>query len=109
MGGPPAASPMSTPQNKTGLQAAGMTNLHVAVNMLEQALPAFGAESEQGEAIIKCLSVLRKHVAKKDTSDLVPAEVLQMVSQLPQMGGGSDIQRMITQQMKQPQAPPKAA
>jgi hypothetical protein len=109
MGGPPAGAPLASPQNKTGLQAAGTTNLHVAVNMLEEALPAFGSESEQGETIIKCLNLLRKHVAKKDTSDLIPAEVLQMVSRLPQMGGGTDIQRQIMQQLRQPQQPPKAA
>jgi hypothetical protein len=85
-----------------------MTNLHIAVNMLEQALPAFGSESEQGAAILKCLSTLSKFVAKKDNTDLVPAEVMQMVSQLPQMGGGTQMQRQIMQQMRAQQAPPQA-
>jgi hypothetical protein len=109
MGGPPKAAPLSTPQPKAGLQAAGLTNMHIAVNMLEEALPAFGSESEEGKTILKCLSMLARHVGKKDNSDLVPAEVMQMVSRLPQMGGGTDVQRQIMQQLRQPQPPPKAA
>lgn len=105
----PAAAPMSTPQSKKGLQAAAQTNVHIAVNMLEEALPAFGSESPEGQAIIKVLGSLAKLVGKRDTSDLVPAEVLQMVRRLPQMGGGTDVQRQIMQQMSQKQAPPTAA
>jgi hypothetical protein len=106
MGGPPRGSPMSTPQNKAGLQAAGLVNIHISVNMLEAALPAFGSESPEGKDILRCLSILGKHIAKKDNSDLVPAEVMQMVSRLPQMGGGTAVQRQIMQQMQQQQQKP---
>lgn len=109
MGGPPRAAPLSQPQNKSGLQAAALTNMHIAVNMLEEALPAFGSESPEGQTILDCLRKLAKHVGKKDTSDLVPAEVMQMVSRLPQMGGGTDVQRKIMQQLQGPQQAPKAA
>src|SRR6266404_491996 len=108
-GQPPAAAPMSGPQEKKGLKAAAATNVHIAVNMLEEALGAFGSESPEGEKILKALSGLRGLVAKRDTSDLVPAEVLQMVRRLPQMGGGTNVQRQIMQQMKQPQQAPQAA
>lgn len=104
----PAAAPLSSPQKKKGLQAAGLTNVHIAVNMLEEALPAFGSESDEGADILKALNILRKHIQKKDHSDLVPAEVLQMVSRLPQMGGGTQVQQQILQQLKQRQPPPAA-
>jgi hypothetical protein len=105
----PAAAPMSTPQDKKGLVAAAHTNLHIATNMLEEALPAFGSESPEGQKIISALKILGGLMGKRDTSDLVPAEVLQMVRRLPQMGGGTDVQRQIMQQMQQKQPAPQAA
>lgn len=103
------AAPLSGPQEKKGLKVAGMTNVHIAVNMLEEALPAFGSESDEGSDILKALSILRKHVGKRDSSDLVPAEVLHMVRRLPQFGGGTDVQKQILQQMRGPQPAPQAA
>jgi hypothetical protein len=105
----PAAAPISSPQKKEGLKAAAHTNIHIAVNMLEEALPAFGSESAEGQKIIGALKTLGGLVAKRDESDLVPAEVLQMVRQLPQMGGGTDVQRQILQQMQQGQQKPQQA
>jgi hypothetical protein len=104
--GGPAASPMSKPQDKRGLKAAAQTNIHIAVNMLEEALPAFGSESQEGGKILSALKSLSGMVAKHDTSDLVPAEILQMVKRLPQMGGGTNIQQQIMKQMAQAKAQP---
>jgi hypothetical protein len=108
-GQPPGAAPMSGPQDKKGLKAAAATNVHIAVNMLEEALPAFGSESPEGSKILAALKSLSSLVAKRDSSDLVPAEVLQMVRRLPQMGGGTNVQRQILQQMAGKQPPPQAA
>jgi hypothetical protein len=105
----PGAAPMSSPQDKRGVKAAAHTNLHIAVNMLEEALPAFGSESEEGSNIIKALNILAKMIAKKDTSDLVPAEVLQMVRRLPQMGGGTAVQQQIMKLMQQAKQQPAPA
>jgi len=105
----PAAAPMSTPQDKRGVKAAAMTNLHIAVNMLEEAIGAFGSESKEGGAILKALNGLAPLLAKKDTSDLVPAEILQMVKQLPQMGGGTQVQQAIMKQMQQAKPQPAPA
>jgi hypothetical protein len=96
---------MPKPHPKEGLKAAAQTNVHIAANMLEEALGAYGSESTEGAAILKALSAIRSLIAKRDSSDLVPAELLHMVSQLPQAGGGTDIQKMIRQQMMQPQRP----
>jgi hypothetical protein len=99
----PAAAPVSKPQDKKGLKTAAMTNIHIAANMLEEALPAFGSESEEGQKILSALKVIGPLLAKRDSSDLVPAEVLQMVKSLPQMGGGSDVMKQLMQQMQKPQ------
>lgn len=110
MGGQaPGAAPMSSPQEKKGLKAAAATNVHIAVNMLEEALPAFGSESAEGGKILAALKSLSSMVAKRDTSDLVPAEILQMVRRMPQMGGGTQVQQQILKQMQGQGQPAPAA
>jgi hypothetical protein len=109
MGGPgqsPAAAPMSKPQDKRGLKAAAQTNVHMAINLLEEALPRFGSESQEGGKIIAALKTLGTIIAKKDTSDLVPAEIQQLFQQLPQAGGGTQVQQMIRKMMQQQKAQP---
>ena len=97
---------MSTPQDKRGVKAVAQTNIHIAVNMLEEALPAFGSESPEGDKILKALKMLGSMVAKKDSSDLVPAEILQMVRRMPQMGGGTSAQQAIMKQLSQAKQQP---
>jgi hypothetical protein len=102
---------MSKPQDKRGLKAAAATNLHIATNMIEEALPRYGSESPEGQKLIKALGILGSIIGKqKDNSDLVPAEVLALNKNLPQMGGGTEIQQQIQKMMMQqkPQPPPAA-
>ena len=94
---------MATPQDKDGRKAAALTNVKIAVHMLEEALPIFDSESKEGAKIMSVLKALGPMVAGGDTSDLVPAEVMQMVQNLPQQGGGTDVQRQIMQMMRQGQ------
>jgi hypothetical protein len=102
-GAKPGASPTPQGQDKKGLKAAAMSNIHIAQNMMEQALTAFEPHDPEYKMILKCLTSMAPHAGKNDSSDLVPAEVMKMVGQLPQMGGGTDVQKMILQQMKQGQ------
>ena len=102
----PAGAPVSQPQDKRGTQAAALTNVQIAVSMLEQALS--GLDTEHKQAILKALQALNGVVAKKDSSDLVPAEIMQMVRGMPQMGGGTDLQQQILAQMRQPSRPQAA-
>ena len=99
----PSGSPTSQPQDKRGLKASALANVTIMQNLAEQALQAFQPSDPEYKALLKCLTVLEPLAAKHDASDLVPASVMQMVGQLPQMGGGSDVQRMIMQQMQKPQ------
>ena len=102
----PSGSPTAQPQDKRGLQAAAMANVTIMQNLAEQALTAFEPGDPIYKALLKCLNTLEPIAAKHDASDLVPASVMQMVGQLPQMGGGTDVQRMIMQQMQKPQGQP---
>jgi hypothetical protein len=45
---PPMASPMSTPEPKMGNKEAALINISMAIDLLEQSLPAFGSVSEEG-------------------------------------------------------------
>jgi hypothetical protein len=115
MGGPagsqgqaPGGSPTPQPQDKRGLKSAAMSNLHIAQNMLEQALTAFHPGDPEYKVILKCLTSMAPLAGRRDATDLVPAEVMRMVGQMPQMGGGTDVQRMIMQQMNKPPQPAPA-
>ena len=44
---PPMASPMSTPEPKMGSKEAALINISMAMDLLEQSLPAFGSESAE--------------------------------------------------------------
>jgi hypothetical protein len=97
---PPQASPLSQPQDKRGKETAALTNVQIAISLLEQAISTLGSGSEHGKAVLKALNTLGPLAVKKDTSDLVPAEIMQMVRSLPQAGGGTDIQKQLLAQMK---------
>ena len=108
---PPMGSPMSTPEPKMGSKAAANINIQMAMDLLEQSLPALGSETEEGQQIMKSLSSLHKMFGKRETKnrELMPAEILQMIQTLPQEGGASPEQRSIAQApvpgMQQPPLP----
>jgi len=88
---PPMAAPMSTPEPKMGNKEGAMINLSMAMDLIEQALPAFGSESPEG---MKALQVLRSLSGilggkKEKTKELQNAEIMQMLQNLPQAGGAT--------------------
>jgi hypothetical protein len=87
----PMAAPMSTPEPKMGSREGAMINISMAMDLIEQALPAFGSESPEGQ---KALSVLRQLSGvlggkKEKTKELQNAEIMQMLQNLPQAGGAT--------------------
>lgn len=102
---PPAAAPFATPQEKRGQKATALANVHIALTLLEQAIPDLGSDTPEGMAVIKATQGLAKLAGDHDNSDLVPAEIMQMVKQMPQMGGGTPIQQELMRQMAQANAP----
>lgn len=108
--GAPMGSSMVTPQPKKGLDAAARTNVHIAMNMLEQALPHFGSESEDGEIILKVLTKLAAKFGKSDDQELVPAQIMQLMRNEPSMGGMTPQMQAMQQggqQQGQPGMPPQ--
>lgn len=88
---PPMASPMSTPEPKMGNREAAMINLAMAMDLLEQALPALGSETEEGQKILGAIRTMTGVIGpkKSKTNELQPAEIMQMLQTLPQAGGAT--------------------
>jgi hypothetical protein len=84
---------MSTPQPAQGEKQSAMVNVSLAMDLLEQTLAAFGSESDEGRAVLACLSGLSKMFGqqKPKAEGLVPAELMQLFQSLPQAGGASPV------------------
>ena len=83
------ASPMSTPEKQQGTREAAMINVSIALDLLDQSLPALGAESEEGQAILEASRKLGGLLGGKrnQTGELQQSEILQMLQTLPKAGG----------------------
>jgi len=93
-GGPadsPMAAPMATPEPKMGNKEAAMVNLGMALDLIEQSLPALGSESAEGKMAIAALRSLSGVLGAKkaSTNELQQAEIMQLLGALPQAGGGA--------------------
>jgi hypothetical protein len=97
----PSATPMAAPQKSEGKEEIATLHVHIAMNMLEQALGPFGSESPEGKVILSTLQALAKKFGENDTADLMPAEIKSMVGAMPQAGGGSPQQQQIQQMLAQ--------
>lgn len=97
-GGAPVGAPMTTPQPNAGEQQAAMVDISMAFDLLEKSLGSFGTETPQGQAIHKALGMLNKEFGEKreKAKPLVPAELMQLMSGLPQAGGGSPEMKSMT-------------
>jgi len=88
---PPMASPMSTPEPKMGNREAAMINIGMAMDLLEQSLPAVGSESDEGRKILAAIRTMTDILGprKGKTGELQQSEILQMLQTLPQAGGAT--------------------
>lgn len=88
---PPMSAPMSTPEPKMGNKEGALINLGLAMDLIEQALPALGSESPEGMKVLSALRTLTGVVGgKKDSvNELKQSEILQMLQALPQAGGAT--------------------
>lgn len=96
---PPIAAPMSTPEPKMGSREAAMINIGMALDLIEQSLPALGSDSEEGQKALDAIRVLNGVMGprKGKTNELQQAEILQMLQSLPQAGGATPEGRAIAQ------------
>lgn len=113
----PMTDPLSTPEPKYGQKEAALINVSMALDLIEQALPAIGSETPEGKKLMSALSSLTGLLGPKKarTGELQQAEILQLMQNLPQAGGGTPGSKMISQSppnlglMNQPPAPPAGA
>ena len=96
---PPMASPMSTPEPKMGSKEAAMINIGMAMDLIEQSLPALGSESEEGQKALAAIRSLTGVMGprKNKTNELQQSEILQMLQTLPQAGGATPEGRAMAQ------------
>lgn len=83
---PPVSSPMSTPQPNEGEKQGAMTQVQMAMDILERSLPAFGSESEEGSTVIDALAKLGKRFGgaqRAKSKEMMPSEIMNMVASLP--------------------------
>ena len=101
---PPMASPMSTPEPKMGNREAGLINISMAMDLLEQVLPAFGSESAEGQKVLGAIRTLTGLIGAKKakTNELQPTEIMQMLQTLPQAGGATAEGKAMAQAPKIP-------
>lgn len=89
-GNAPQAAPMATPEAPEGLREAAKVDVMLAVKVLERALPAFGFDTKEGKAILNALKSFSKVFGSSEgsTQELMPAEIQQLMQQMPQGAGG---------------------
>lgn len=87
----PAPGPMMTPQKAGGHTAGAKAAVMVAMKVLEQTLPQFGAMTDEGKAVLSCLKSLGKAFGEQESKDkeLMPAEIQQLLSGLAGPGAPS--------------------
>jgi hypothetical protein len=107
---PPMAAPMSTPEKQMGTREAAMINISIALDLLDQSLPAVGAESDEGKAIMEASRKLGGLLGGKrnETGELQQSEILQMLQTLPKAGGMTPESRAIQSAPPPGMTPPGA-
>ena len=88
---PPMSAPMSTPEPKMGNREGAMVNLSMAMDLIKQALPAIGSDSEEGKKLLSAIRMVTGVLGpRQDQADaLQSSEILQMLQTLPQAGGAT--------------------
>ena len=91
-GTPPMGAAMSTPEPTMGSREGAMINLSMALDLIEQALPALGPD---GQKLMQTVRGLNQIIGprKGKTNELQQSEILQMMQSLPQAGGASPERR----------------
>lgn len=91
----PVSAPMSTPEPKAGEKQNALINVSLAMDLLEQTLPPLGSETEEGQTVLGVLKTLSSKfgATRSKSKELVPAELMQLMQNLPQAGGASPEQK----------------
>jgi len=105
---PPMGAPMSTPEPKMGNKEGAMVNISMAMDLIEQALPSLGSETDEGQKALAAIRSLTTLLGpkKQKTRELQQSEILQMLQNLPQAGGATPEGRAMSQAPAVPNLPP---
>ena len=105
---PPMSAPMSTPEPKMGNKEGALVNISMAMDLIEQALPSLGSESEEGQKALAAIRSLTGVLGQKKqkTGELQQSEIIQMLQNLPQAGGATPEGRAMSQAPAVPNLPP---
>ena len=105
---PPMSAPMSTPEPKMGNKEGALVNISMAMDLIEQALPSLGSESEEGQKALAAIRSLTGLLGpkKQKTDSLQQSEIIQMLQNLPQAGGGTPEGRAMAAAPAVPNLPP---
>ena len=78
------------------------------MDLIEQSLPSLGSESEDGQAALAAIHRLTKILGprKAKTNELQHSEILQLLQNLPQAGGGTPEGRAMASAPAVPNLPP---
>lgn len=80
---PPSGAPMSGDVPASGEIEQAKANVQIAMMLLEQSLSMFGSTSEEGKDVLKSLNALSKSFQGKNSKDLAPSEIMQLISSMP--------------------------
>jgi hypothetical protein len=82
-----------------GNKEAALINISMAIDLLEQSLPAFGSVSEEGKKTLNAIRALSGLIGQKKgkTDELQQSEILQLLQTLPQAGGATPEGRAMAQ------------
>ena len=104
----PMSAPMSTPEPKMGNREGAMVNLSMAMDLIEQALPSLGSETPEGQKALAAIRQLTGLIGprKQKTRELQQSEILQLLQNLPNAGGGPPEGRLMAAAPAVPNLPP---
>jgi hypothetical protein len=91
-----------------GNREGALVNISMALDLIEQALPNLGSASEEGQAALAAINRLTKLLGprKQKTQELQQSEIIQMLQNLPQAGGGTPEGRAMAAAPAVPNLPP---
>ena len=104
----PMSAPMSTPEPKMGNREGALVNLSMAMDLIEQALPSLGSETEDGQRALAAIRSLTGLIGprKQKTRELQQSEIIQMLQNLPNAGGATPEGRAMAAAPAVPNLPP---
>ena len=93
---------------RSGNKEGALVNISMAMDLIEQALPSLGSESEEGQKALAAIRSLTGVLGQKKqkTGELQQSEIIQMLQNLPQAGGATPEGRAMSQAPAVPNLPP---